>query len=574
MKYILMFFIAIFFVACGGGGGGSGSSSNAFELRYLNSDLRYDTEQNGVTGVVSFSADGFSTKDLGELKINNIEARVVDCGVSDIRYDHKTFTYSKVEDINLSIDLDSKCEANKLTLKVDTTSKKIDLSNPLKSNISTNSYSYVLDISSQSGDDLTAISKSYNIALDKNLDSISTNSLYELEYKIYDKDLNIVPSSEIEYVNIRTLDSTYAILSSNGSEKMVLDFYSSSDSFSIKSSDTSGIFSFDIELKIKGQDVVKKSYSLTVVKSVTTAMSINYKSTRYEAPYYIDSYVLNVVDNYGNPSFDGDSVSLGLVSNVKKSSSDGVLEKIGNDYVFSSSIDLTSGIDSDDRLVIYPNATQNEPRNLGYLNIESIDTTRDLIYVTGEKFLETNLTNLSFVIGDERLYNSCQNTVSIATLSSDDYKIKDGKLEFELKYEPYMVAKPIYIYANLETDSTRVGSTLGYDLIHEDNNFTAGLVPVQISKSGGSYRMGGDVRNSYGQYIENVTAGFQMTGLTVNNGVGMYLETINIGCNGDFVTSPIYFSAEQNDSETIEFSILLGFDNGVVIGSNDEDITQ
>ena len=117
---------------------------------------------------------------------------------------------------------------------------------------------------------------------------------------------------------------------------------------------------------------------------------------------------------------------------------------------------INVGIEDTDTLVILANRKEHRPENLGGWDIKSIDSADTLSLVSYN--FGNDVSDVSFVIGDEYRYDECRQTLMNAAASSfESTDVKDGLAYAELRYVPNMVGKTVFIYANTLLDDKRIG---------------------------------------------------------------------------------------------------------------------
>ncbi len=280
----------------------------------------------------------------------------------------------------------------------------------------------------------------------------------------------------------------------------------------VKMGANSGTTEIKVTAVVKLPDGTRKELSNTipvvVMKNKTASITVNPYGTKWvesgeNAGLFVEKFVFHVVDKYGNKAKDGTYVQIGAVVDPK-------LYTLG--YTAGSRIDVTGTLtqtkefnvdtdrndisltkevfDNEDNLVILPNRTRNDPAYLGGWQID---------YITGEHTLKLvddytgnpagndlygaddhieigDVSGLTFVIGDEDRYNPCSKTLANAAFYfPEGAKVKDGLVYAELRYQPYLVGKTIFVYANAVVNEERIGIAREIHLTGE------GLAPQTVS---------------------------------------------------------------------------------------------
>ncbi len=261
------------------------------------------------------------------------------------------------------------------------------------------------------------------------------------------------------------------------------------------------------------------SVPIIIKESSISNMSIIPIGSRYENGLFIDKFLIHAVDNHGNRAADGTRFTTGTINNVKLYSNayngyrrnyaditdpnspdpfvdnDQILPKDENERVITSSytesatnqqgyfqdivilekndkatinrtnslLHLSSGnagvIDTGDTLILLANKDENKAENMGAWNIGNILSTNTLQI---ENILPSNeaISGLSYVIGDKFRFNECSGTTMNTAISSlNSSEIVDGIAYAELRYEPSMVGKNVFIYANSRVDGKHIGTS-------------------------------------------------------------------------------------------------------------------
>ncbi len=265
------------------------------------------------------------------------------------------------------------------------------------------------------------------------------------------------------------------------------DSVKASDDVALKIKTLSGTTNIILKVTIAG---MPSPYTLkipvVIEKNKSSSMAIVPIDTRYENGLFIDKFVIHVVDSYGNKAKDGTKIYAGVINNPKLYSNalkenvqldeqtlfniihrgdksyfkndTGMLDRANGSYLLPpNTIDTAKDTISPlDTLVILANQDAHKPENLGGWDIQSVnnDQTISLASIADGK----NVTDTSYVIGDEYRYDACSKTLMNAAASSlETTDVKDGIAYAELRYVPAMVGKTIFIYANSRLNNKRIG---------------------------------------------------------------------------------------------------------------------
>ena len=250
-------------------------------------------------------------------------------------------------------------------------------------------------------------------------------------------------------------------------------------------------------------------------------MAIVPYATSYEKGLFTQKYVIHVVDSYGNKAQDGTNIQTGVINNPKLYSRAydggingdltpadsqtlprtvaGKVSKIdfgrtGSNtfvddknqtityYTYGQTVDyrlkdekatlnkssgeftldasasdkINNHISNLDTLIVLANKKEHKPYNIGGWDIEKVIGDSKLkLY---DLDVANNVSDVSYVIGDEFRYDACSRTIMNAAASSFEVtKVVDGVAYAELRYTPAMVGKNIFIYANSKIDDKRIG---------------------------------------------------------------------------------------------------------------------
>lgn len=311
------------------------------------------------------------------------------------------------------------------------------------------------------------------------INSMIANEKYDFAYEIFE---NSALSTNLKSVTIKSSNpSILQILDSNAIAKDEIVTYENKNSFKVQTYNVTEKQNIDISItaviEVDGKTTQKgKTVTIQIDPDIyadpIASMSIVYKDTTYDestAPFFVDRYVVHVTDKSGNPSFDGKTINIGAITELKRNKNDNTkvayYPKSGSNYAVLNKTFYTTISDnghfgfsdydieenSNDRLIIFPNDERNNDYSyLGGWTINNIENNHSLILV--EDYSGAWINKLSFAIGDEDKYDRCNLTNAVADFRAvgDDYTIKNGIVELELRYDPYLVGKDVFFYANLE----------------------------------------------------------------------------------------------------------------------------
>jgi hypothetical protein len=344
----------------------------------------------------------------------------------------------------------------------------------------------------------------YKLSLTLSKDKFQRHELGKLHFSIKELYTNvIVDKSIVKKIVLTTPDTRYCkFVDFNGAESNTLtiqDNYITSDAdIAIKMGDNSGTTEIRVISTItlpNGTEAnLTNSIPVVVINNQTASIAMNSYGTRWDPSLglYVQNYVIHVVDKYGNKAKDGTYVSIGALNDPKLYTSGldatdnpiNVTASLSTDKKFTlqtadPAINLDK-IDSQDNVVILANKDRNNPAYLGGWSIGTIDSPTQMTlfddYTGNQNMNISNVDGLSFVIGDEERFNSCYETIANgAFYFPEGTTVKDGIVKAEYRYQPYMVGKTVFLYANAVIDGEKIGISRKVPLVGE------GLEPVTAS---------------------------------------------------------------------------------------------
>jgi hypothetical protein len=408
-----------------------------------------------------------------------------------------------------------------------------------------------------------------------------------LEYnikEIYSGD--IVENAILEKVTLSVADKRYMkFVDFQGTETNSFEItknVKSEDKIRVKMGENSGTTEIEVKADIRLAD--GKTYSLkntipvVVMKNVTSSVTVNSYGAKFmkdgeNAGLFVEKFVFHVVDNHGDKAKDGTYLQSGVVNNpkvytlgidpdkAKVKYSDGNFIKLrsyadyGDEYrlytsakisrdksfvIDSNDTSLLNRVDSEDKVVILPNRDKKDPTYLGSWSISSIDKSVNKIvlkddYTGNDRMSIGDTDGLTFVIGDEDRYNPCGHTLANAALyfpngSTSGAKVEDGIVHAELRYQPYMVGKTVFVYANAIVNGERIGIAREVHLTGEGiNSGSYSCAGTDKEPRTCTFNLG-VILNGYEDFARDLTSGFIRTD---GDGPSMVDTTyLNTGCSG------------------------------------------
>lgn len=355
----------------------------------------------------------------------------------------------------------------------------------------------------------------YQIYIAPSENSLTSNQAQTIHYEIKDLFTNKEANDDdIDKIEFRVDDNFAKFIDYTGTEGDTFTLTGkqakSVGNVAIKSLNNSGQVNVNFQVTIKGiTRSLTKSFPVVVIKNRSSSISLipvpKYAAyDKYQNGLYVDKFTLHVVDKYGNKAKDGTYVHVGVVNNLKKDQSTdlyspllgttGAFTSATNSFSFDDHRALSNvtsnneaAIDDKDTIVILSNAQRNDPRYLGGWRVKSIASDNASLAMWDIYTWKEDKTGLSFAIGDDKKFNACDATLANAAIYSDtDYKVKDGIVNVELRYGPYMIGKSVFLYANSQIDGERIGISRKIDLEGtgiQDMTYTCDASDMNISRT-------------------------------------------------------------------------------------------
>lgn len=235
------------------------------------------------------------------------------------------------------------------------------------------------------------------------------------------------------------------------------------------------------------------------------AVSFVHQESRYASPFYVDTYAAHVicVGVEAGGSLDGECLHVGVMAGVKRDAGGSPLfgdngsitvDSEENVY-FSATGSAFESVEAGNLLIILPNESQTNSRYLGGWEVigprESVDHDgsdaqfRLPVRWAGPwelpvRFEPASVSGLVWAIGTRERWNPCESSLAIVDIASlTSGVITQGTTSFELRYDPFLAGKDIFLYGNILTASGRAGVGLRKTLPG------TGLVPREYTCEGG-----------------------------------------------------------------------------------------
>ena len=267
----------------------------------------------------------------------------------------------------------------------------------------------------------------------------------------------------------------------------------SNKTISIKSTLKSGETDIKLEalfLKDEKETIVEKLFKVIIFSAPINTISIvqdTNQSHKKVGAFFENSYQIHAIDKYGNIVNQVEEIFIGVINGVRKGENGTYLiaqnggklitENNTTKFIYdNNNLDFGNIDISDDKLLIL---AKNDRMDLSYLGSWSISPeTNDTQLNNNTLYLTQNYTNqkeipkdnLKFIIGSNKRYNQRTESLSIVNIKKDDtiYRVNEDGISifngigtFKLQYDPDLLGRSVFIYANIITkDNKRVGISI------------------------------------------------------------------------------------------------------------------
>ena len=297
-----------------------------------------------------------------------------------------------------------------------------------------------------------------------------------------DDNQSFLSAIQILDVNVTTMTPNKVLLiDENGYQVTTINYsHANKKTITAKAGTLAGTAYLKIDAKIfDGAKITNISLAegITVSSGAVHNMSINYASSEYKDGIFYENYTIHAVDQFNNPPDAGIAIYAGVVGGLtntydteayklylaKNVDIENVANSIKMTRTISNSITFKH-VELSDTVVFLANSNGSDPDFLGGWGISSVglyELNLDGIYY-GEDYDE-----LTAVVGDAtRLDLKCAQAPYTVDLDAADgvYTTdENGLATLQLKYDPYFVAKDVYLYAqsylkNDNGEDKRVGT--------------------------------------------------------------------------------------------------------------------
>jgi hypothetical protein len=323
--------------------------------------------------------------------------------------------------------------------------------------------------------------------------SIEIEHSAEINIQILDDKDNLVDENNITEINIT---STNHLIYFDNNKSKFSKTVNKLNNFNvvITAGTISGIDILDVNASVDGKNV-STQIPLTIISGPVHAISLYPIEEEYSDGLLKRTYLIHAVDKYSNPANPGTKVIVGVIVNKEIKSSNGKIEYFTEettkfeDQTQSFSDDLLNHM-----LIVLPDSTHTNPQYLGGWIINNIIDSNTL--ELSSKYFGDTTDNLNYIIGTEKRYDECDDTIAVADFDHSDktYEIgTNGTTTVILKYDKALAGKTFTLYANT-FDKERIGTSIIDAAINgpsgswsgegETNDVKDGL--LQVSEYGGS----------------------------------------------------------------------------------------
>jgi hypothetical protein len=318
-------------------------------------------------------------------------------------------------------------------------------------------------------------------------DSIQIEKDFNINIQIVDNTDKILDESNITEINVSS-ENHLVYFDHNSSKHKTTTKNINNVNIISTTSKTAGIDIIDVNSTIDSNGtskIISKQIPVVIISGPVRAISIHDIASNYDSStgLFTHTYSIHAVDKYSNPVQAGTKITVGAVINEKNVSINGEL-KPSNGSNTSEFDDNTQNFDDDlvnNTLIIFANANHNNPLYLGGWIVDNVDSSTKLTLAS--VYNGSSATNLSYVIGDEKRYISCSDSLAVADFDSNDktYTTNSSGLAIvRLRFDPDLIGKTISLFANSYQDE-KVGISMKEVLLsnqgltkeeNEDSNAT------------------------------------------------------------------------------------------------------
>ena len=452
-------------------------------IKEIDSSFAYDNDNLNISGYTYLGLTKKvkeNSKYKQEIKFTNIIA-TTDCNKKSFTISPEKAIINNNDNVKINVDivLNEICHEQTFTLsgeKVATTTYiGEDAPEPV---VKVDKWSKDFDLKNNTDIIINTDYSGVKLSIDKM--NLNTNRYATLDFIDVGDTKKLLNNSDINNVKLTIQNpSMLEFLDTPNSVSLTYSGSSSKKIF-LKSKFKAGVGFIKMEATVKNRKIIEM-LKIVILSGPISSMSIVLEGSEKKGAFYENTYQIHPVDEYGNKANSGEKIYIGVVNGVKKVNSGKYLysEKSGkitnetsNNTIFSPNLGDLTGMDIErDKLVILADENRMYPDYLGGWSIADKTTNSNLssgkLYLdeqySGRQLIKTD--KLRFVIGNERRYNKCVESISVADVDMDNniYEIDDyGNAVVKLKYDPYLLGNSVYLYANTipsseDKNSKRVG---------------------------------------------------------------------------------------------------------------------
>jgi hypothetical protein len=307
-------------------------------------------------------------------------------------------------------------------------------------------------------------------------DSVQIEKNFNINLQILNEKTNeLINSNDIIDINLSS-ENHLVYFESNSSKFSTTIHNINNINVPATTGKTSGIDIVDVNISINSNGNIKNIYEqipVVVISGPVSSISINSIDSRYDSStgLFVHTYSIHAVDKYSNPVQAGTKITVGAILNPKKIGNNGELRSISGSYK-SEFNDSTQNFTNDlinNTLIILADANHNDPLYLGGWIIDNVDIINHKL-ILSSVYSGSDVSNLSYVIGDEKKYNICTSSLSVADFDSENKTYRtdnSGIAKVKLRFDPYLIGKTITLYAN-SYQNKRVGISIKEILLNNN----------------------------------------------------------------------------------------------------------
>ena len=267
--------------------------------------------------------------------------------------------------------------------------------------------------------------------------------------------------------------------------------------FSIYTKQQASVVVLDVTANIfdgENNVTITNSFPVVINSGELSSISMFFASTENDPVLntYTDYYTVHAVDKFGNPVNTGTVIHPTLVNGIKHSSLtdvNGTGELVsGANATFADATQNFSDVEaSSDRLIVLASQNQTNKYFFGNWEIESVGVDLNLT----DELDDNSSISLKYVIGNEKrvFTNNGTDSIAVANVQAIDgvYETDaNGNLRFKVVYDPALRGEKVYIAANAETSSGKIGIAIEAVLAYTGKRLVLSNNAFSITNAGES----------------------------------------------------------------------------------------